>query len=86
MLYFTFTYKHEGILGKGAKVGLYMLMLAFGWAAGTYLMSLTSMSIGHMKTLMQVPGIYVAAIAIVVLIITILNDSRIIKLTKTSAN
>ena len=86
MAYFTFTYKHEGVLGKVAGVGLYMLMLTFGWAAGTYLMSLTSMSIGHMKTMMQVPGIYVAAVAVVILIITILNDSRIIKLTKTSAD
>ena len=85
MVYFTFTYKHEGVLGKVADIGLYMLMLAFGWAAGTYLMSLTSMSIGHMQTMMQAPGIYVAAVAIVILIITILNDARIIKLTKTSA-
>lgn len=86
MVYFTFTYKHEGVLGTIAKTGLYMLMLTFGWAAGTYLMSLTSMSIGHMKTMMQVPGIYVAAVTIVILIITILNDSNIINLTKKSAD
>ena len=82
MIYFTFTYKHEGILGIATKIGLYMLMLAFGWAAGTYLMSLSSMSIGHMQTMMQVPGIYVAAVAIVLLIITILNDTGIVNLTQ----
>ena len=86
MIYFTFTYKHEGLLGTASTIGLYMLMLSFGWAAGTYLMSLISMSIGHMQTLMKAPGIYVSAVAIVLLIITILNDSGIINLTGSKTN
>lgn len=74
--YFIFTREHKGALGALSSFGLYALMVSFGWVAGTYLMSLISMSVGHMRTLMQVPGIYVSAVGVIVLIIGIIYDQR----------
>lgn len=77
--YFIFTREHKGVLGGLSTIGLYALMITFGWVAGTYLMSLISMSIGHMRTLMQVPGIYVSAVGVILLIIAIIYDQRMAK-------
>lgn len=74
LIYFIFTREHKGVLGGLSSIGLYALMITFGWVAGTYLMSLISMSIGHMQILMQVPGIYVSAVGAIVLIIGIIYD------------
>ena len=63
-----------------SSIGLYALMITFGWVAGTYLMSLISMSIGHMRTLMQVPGIYVSAIGVIVLVAGIIYDQKKLKI------
>jgi hypothetical protein len=76
LLYFVFTREHKGPFGAVARFGLYALIVAFGWTTGTYLMSLVSMSIGHMRVLMQEPGIYVSAIGLIVLAIGILYDQR----------
>ncbi|MBS7635493.1 hypothetical protein KEJ34_08460 [Candidatus Bathyarchaeota archaeon] len=75
--YFIFTKEHRGVLGYLAGFGRYALMICFGWTAGTYLMSLISMSVGHMQTLMQVPGIYVSAVAVIILIIGIIYDTKV---------
>jgi len=74
--YFIFTREHKGALGAVSSFGLYALMITFGWVAGTYLMSLISMSVGHMRTLMQVPGIYVSAVGVIVLVIGIIYDQK----------
>ena len=78
--YFIFTREHKGALGVTSSIGLYALMITFGWVAGTYLMSLISMSIGHMRTLMQVPGIYVSAIGVIVLVAGIIYDQKKLKI------
>jgi hypothetical protein len=78
--YFIFTREHKGALGVASSIGLYALMITFGWVAGTYLMSLISMSVGHMRTLMQVPGIYVSAVGVIVLVIGIIYDQKKLKL------
>ncbi len=77
--YFIFTREQKGVLGGMSSIGLYALMITFGWVAGTYLMSLISMSVGHMRTLMQVPGIYVSATGVIVLIAGIIYDQRLKK-------
>jgi len=77
LCYFIFTREHKGALGALSTFGLYSLMVTFGWVAGTYLMSLISMSVGHMQTLMQVPGIYVSAVGVIVLIAGIIYDQRL---------
>jgi len=79
LCYFIFTREHKGALGALSTFGLYSLMVTFGWVAGTYLMSLISMSVGHMQTLMQVPGIYVSAAGVIVLIAGIIYDQRLKK-------
>jgi hypothetical protein len=81
LCYFIFTREHKGVLGALAGFGKYALMICFGWTAGTYLMSLISMSVGHMQTLMQVPGIYVSMLGVIILIIGIMYDR--IKISKT---
>jgi len=76
LLYFLFTREHIGTLGKITRFGLYALIIGFGWTVGTYTMSLVSMSIGHMRVLMGDPGIYVVAVALVVLLIGIIYDQK----------
>lgn len=52
LLYFYFSKKHEGIMGVGAKIGIYFLMVSFGAAFGYTAMARISLLIGRLQFLL----------------------------------
>ncbi len=49
LIYFYFSKKHEGILGVGAKTGIFFLMISFGAAFGYTAMARISLLIGRLQ-------------------------------------
>ncbi len=52
LLYFYFSKKHEGVMGIGAKIGIYFLMISFGAAFGYTAMARISLLIGRLQFLL----------------------------------
>lgn len=65
---FIFTKKQKGVFGGLTFVGRMFLMVAFGFMLGTFLMSNIAFAIGNMAVLATLPGAYITAIAILILI------------------
>jgi hypothetical protein len=53
LLYFYFSKKHEGIVGVGAKIGIYFLMIFFGATFGFTVMARISLLIGRAGFLLR---------------------------------
>ena len=53
LLYFYFSKKHEGLLGIGAKTGIYFLMIFFGATFGFTVMARISLLIGRVGFLLR---------------------------------
>ncbi len=53
LVYFFFSIKHEGVIGKTARVGIYFIMTGFGAAFGYTVMARISLLIGRMQFLMH---------------------------------
>ena len=53
LVYFFFSKKHEGILGKVSKVGIYFLMISFGASFGFTVMGRISLLIGRFDDLIK---------------------------------
>lgn len=49
VIYFFFSAKHEGIMGKLSKIGIYFLMISFGGAFGYTAMARISLLIGRLQ-------------------------------------
>ena len=52
VIYFFFSAKHEGVIGKLSKVGIYFLMISFGGAFGYTAMARISLLIGRLQFLL----------------------------------
>lgn len=53
LLYFYFSKKHEGVIGVGAKIGIYFLMIFFGATFGFTVMARISLLIGRAGFLLR---------------------------------
>jgi len=70
--YFFATVEHKGIVGISAKIGRYVLMIAFGAAFGTTVMARISLLIGRLQFLFFTePAYYMIPVAIILLGIAI---------------
>jgi len=52
MSYFVFTYEHRGAIGVSAKVGRYVMMIAFGAAYGNTVMARSAVLLGRVQFLL----------------------------------
>ncbi|MCF7920584.1 MAG: hypothetical protein K9N06_11790 [Candidatus Cloacimonetes bacterium] len=52
IIYFFFSARHEGVMGKLSKVGIYFLMVSFGGAFGYTAMARISLLIGRLQFLL----------------------------------
>ncbi len=52
LVYFFFSMEHRGFIGRVSRVGIYMLMIAFGASFGYTIMARVSLLIGRMQFLM----------------------------------
>jgi len=71
-----YTHEQKGVLKISARIGRAGLMIAFGWATGTMLMSVISNVVGLIGILATQPGIYVTAIALLMLLVDIIRRTR----------
>ena len=53
LIYFFFSTKHEGVIGKISKVGIYFLMISFGASFGFTVMGRISLLIGRFEDLIK---------------------------------
>ena len=53
LIYFYFSKEHKGILGIGAKVGIWFMMIAFGASFGYTVMARISLLIGRVYFLLH---------------------------------
>ena len=53
LVYFFFSYEHKGFIGKTAKLGIWVLMIAFGASFGSTVMARISLFIGRARFLVQ---------------------------------
>ncbi len=53
LIYFYFSKEHKGVLGVGAKIGVWFLMIAFGASFGYTVMARISLLIGRMYFLLH---------------------------------
>ncbi len=53
LIYFFFSVEHKGIVGRTAKVGIWVLMIAFGASFGSTVMARVSLFIGRARFLVQ---------------------------------
>ena len=53
LVYFFFSKKHEGVLGKISKIGIYFLMISFGASFGFTVMGRISLLIGRFDDLIK---------------------------------
>ena len=74
LVYFFFSKKHEGVLGKISKVGIYFLMISFGASFGFTVMGRISLLIGRFDDLIKFSGgdYYYGAIGSLVIVVLIL--------------
>ena len=77
LCYFTFSYRHTGVLGALARVGRVFMMLGFGTTLGGFVMTAMGYLIGHMFVIVKPPAVYVVAIALAVLGADIIRSGRI---------
>jgi hypothetical protein len=76
LVYFIYTREHKGVQGAIAKVGRIAIMVCFGAILGTFLMGNTAFSIGQIPKLVTGIGIYVSAVAVMLIIIDIFWQER----------
>jgi hypothetical protein len=76
MSYFIMTHRHKGPLGVLAKTGRYTLMIGFGVAMGTYLLSNMAFSLGNVREFLEPPKRYLIPVAFVVLLYGIWDSQR----------
>ena len=74
LVYFFFSKKHEGILGKVSKVGIYFLMISFGASFGFTVMGRISLLIGRFDDLIKYSSqdYYYGTIGAITLVILVL--------------
>jgi len=53
LVYFFFSYEHKGFIGKTARLGVWVLMVAFGASFGSTVMARISLFIGRARFLVQ---------------------------------
>lgn len=53
LVYFFFSYEHKGVIGGTAKIGIWVLMVAFGASFGSTVMARISLFIGRARFLVQ---------------------------------
>jgi len=53
IVYFFFSYEHKGIIGKTARLGIWVLMIAFGASFGSTVMARVSLFVGRAGFLVQ---------------------------------
>ncbi|OGK12207.1 MAG: hypothetical protein A2Y63_05385 [Candidatus Riflebacteria bacterium RBG_13_59_9] len=53
LIYFFFSYEHKGVIGGAAKIGIWVLMVAFGASFGSTVMARISLFIGRSRFLVQ---------------------------------
>lgn len=53
LIYFFFSTEHKGVVGAGAKIGIYFLMITFGASFGYTIMARISLLIGRMDFLLN---------------------------------
>jgi len=53
LVYFFFSVEHKGVVGGAAKIGIWVLMLAFGASFGSTVMARISLFIGRARFLVQ---------------------------------
>jgi len=73
--YFLYSREQKGILKTSTNIGLSFMMIGFGTAVATSLLSRVSKTIGLLQTLIIVPsGIYMVPIMIVILILSVFPE------------
>jgi hypothetical protein len=73
--YFYFTKEHRGILGGSARIGRYVLMIAFGAYFGFTVSSWIAFLIGRAMFLIQTyPAYYMLPVGLLLLVVGILRD------------
>jgi len=77
LCYFTFSYRHTGVLGASARVGRVFMMLGFGATLGGFVMTAMGYLIGHMFVVVKPPAVYVVAVALAVLGADVIRSRRI---------
>ena len=77
LCHFTFSYRHDGVLGASARVGRVFMMLAFGTMLGGFVMTAMGYLIGHMFIVVKPPAVYVVAVALAVLGADVIRSRRI---------
>tara|TARA_Y100001970_G_scaffold291744_1_gene430128 strand:+ start:2829 stop:3692 length:864 start_codon:yes stop_codon:yes gene_type:complete len=75
LVYFFFSKKHEGVLGKVSKVGIYFLMVSFGASFGFTVIGRISLLIGRFDDLNKYSGFeyYYATLSCLILIVITLT-------------
>jgi len=71
LLYFVFTREQKGAFGVATRLGRYFVMIAMGTTYASLLLTNFSGAMGPMFTLMESPGIYLTAIAVLLVMIDI---------------
>lgn len=78
LCYFTFSYRHTGMLGASARVGRVFMMLSFGATLGGFVMTAMGYLIGHMFIIVKPPAIYIIAVALAVVGADVIRSGRTI--------
>jgi hypothetical protein len=76
LCYFTFSYRHTGVLGASARVGRMFMMLSFGATLGGFVMTAMGYLIGHMFVIVKPPAVYIAAVALAVIGADVIRSGR----------
>ncbi|MBS7651775.1 MAG: hypothetical protein QW638_04850 [Candidatus Bathyarchaeia archaeon] len=75
-MYFIFTRSHTGALGTVTKIGRYFIMAAMGATFGSMSLTFTSPVIGPAFLMFREPGIYITAVAAIIILIDIIRRRR----------
>ena len=76
LVYFFFSKKHEGLLGKVSKVGIYFLMVSFGASFGFTVIGRISLLIGRFDDLTKFNGFeyyYATLCCFVIIVLTLVG-------------
>jgi hypothetical protein len=80
LIYFSFSYKHTGVIGFTARLGRLFLMIGLGAVFGLMQMGNFAIPIGLLTDMSTPPGLYVLIIASLLLIVDIARRRAGIKL------
>jgi hypothetical protein len=72
--YFTFSYRHQGVLGYSSRLGRIFMMLAFGTMLGGFVMTAMGYLIGNMFTLTQPPAAYIMLAGLGIIVIDFIRS------------